>query len=114
MTEFPKDHLKMEKQGLQGFIKSYFIVVIALYLVLIVINNLPNIDSSITEVFSIGLWIIFGAPLLLSLGYFFKIISSIFHKDWEAFRFSILVFIGGLIVGWGVCMSNIQIMGGIY
>ncbi len=94
---------------LKNILKIYFLVVLVFYITLVILKYLniePNSSMSISMMYAI-----FGTPLIGAAIYFLRSIYSLWQKNWELFKLSIMNMVIGLIVGAGICGSNLYMFG---
>lgn len=96
-----------EIRTLKNILKIYFLAVLVFYVTGGLFQYLKvDIDNDL--LINI-MFIIFGAPLLASAIYLLRSIYSLWQKNWELFKLSIVNVVIGLIVGAGICGSNLYV-----
>ncbi|QQS59315.1 hypothetical protein IPN35_00280 [Candidatus Peregrinibacteria bacterium] len=111
--------VEKEKKFFWKFLKHYLIVVVTVYIIFLIVGHLIDVKNddlglpfgTFGGISILVMYVLFGIPLLLSFIYFFKTLYYFFQKKWESFKFSLLILVLGLIIGGGICFSNIFIIG---
>ena len=111
--------VEKEKRFLWKFLKYYFIFVVAVYITFLIVSNIIDVShgdlglpgGTFGDISILVMYILFGIPLLLAGIYFFKTLFYLFQKNWESFKFALLILFIGLIIGGGICFSNLFILG---
>lgn len=107
--------VEREKRFLGKALKYYFGGLFVSYLLFIVFREMRIITSGIPEgllgqvsVFFIIFFL--GIPVFLFLRYTVLTLFFLGKKEWESFRFSLLLSVISILIGFGVCYGNIFII----